>query len=121
MTTTPNQSYLLSFYLRGPYPIYEPAPYSITVTWNYAVVGSFTVDSYSTGWVYESLTITNGSGSQGRLEFQDQFPSDVALDDISLVPIPVPEPSTAASFILGAAIGWALICRRLPLPLNPAR
>ena len=97
--TTPGLSYTLTFYWRGPAPIMQSPPFAMNVLWNSQEVGSFTLNVFSSDWVYESLTVV-GSGSQGLLEFEDPDLTDSALDDVSLVP--VPEPSAFA--LVGCAM-----------------
>jgi hypothetical protein len=103
--TTSGQSYSLSFYFRGSYPAGQSPPFGVNVFWNSQEVGSFTLNVFSSDWVYESLSVVGGPGSQSRLEFRDPLPTLSALDDVCLVAIP--EPSVLAIIGLAAVIGLA--------------
>ncbi len=102
VSTTPGQSYSLTFYMRGSYPAGQSPPFGVNVFWNSQEVGAFTLNLFSSDWWYESLTVVGGSDSQSRLEFRNPDPSFSAIDDVSLVA--VPEPSTLALLGSGMAI-----------------
>lgn len=100
LATTPNQTYLVSFYLRGSYPAGEAPPFAMDVFWDSQQVGSYVLNSNSSTWVQESFTIAAGPGSQSVIGFSDPDPTFSAFSVVSVTP--TPEPSTFA--LAGSAI-----------------
>jgi hypothetical protein len=107
LLTTPGQSYLLSFYIRGSYPAGQSPPFAMNVYWNSQQVGSYTLNVFSSDWVFESLSVVGGSSSQSVLGFSDPDPTFSAFSDVSVIAIP--EPSSFALLGLGAAIALAWV------------
>jgi hypothetical protein len=103
--TTPDQSYTLTFYLRGSYPAGQSPPFEVNVFWNSQQVGSFALNVFSSDWWYDTLNVVGGPGSQSRLEFRDPYPTFSALDDVSLVAVPEP----AALALFGTSAGIMLV------------
>ena len=109
LPTTPGQPYLVSFYLRGSYPPQQAPPFAMNVFWNASEVGTYSWNVYSSAWIYESLLVEGGPGSQSVLGFSDPDPTFSAFSVVSVVA--VPEPETA--FVYGGvAILLALFCPR---------
>jgi len=112
VTTTPGQSYLLSFFMAA--EIYGgPATRTMNVLWDSTTVGSpsfqYTGQGPTTmGWTQFNFTVT-GTGSD-TLIFQSTTsgPYGPALDAVSLVA--APEPSTTA---LAAAAAIIIVLYRL--------
>jgi hypothetical protein len=106
--TTVGQSYQLSFYLRGSYPAQQSPPFAMDVHWNSEQV-NFTWDTFSSDWIYESLTVVGGPGSQSVLGYSDPDPTFSAFTGVSVIAIP--EPSTF-TLVSSTALAMLWICRR---------
>jgi hypothetical protein len=105
LPTTPGQPYLVSFYLRGSYPAQQGPPFAMNVFWNASEVGAYSWNVFSSAWIYESLTVEGGPGSQSVLGFSDPDPTFSAFSVVSVVA--VPEPATPI-FYAGVAVLLAL-------------
>jgi hypothetical protein len=105
LPTTPGQPYLVSFYLRGSYPAQQAPPFAMTMDWNATVARTYSWNVFSSAWIYESLTVEGGPGSQSVLGFSDPDPTTSAFSVVSVVAIP--ETATPI-FYAGVALLLAL-------------
>jgi hypothetical protein len=111
LSTISGQTYLLTFYMRG--IVGQRTNVAANVFWNSQQVGSFTLSLNFTNWMFESLIIVGGTGSESRLEFSDPNPEFLGLDDVSVVAIPEPSVTALVSFVATVLFIWMYYCRRL--------
>jgi hypothetical protein len=108
LSVLPEQSYVLDFAIRGPYPLIQAPPFGLTVYWDSVPLQSFTVNTFSPSWNFQSMTLPPSADSHALLEFRDLYGSLVAIDAVSVVP--VPEPACCA--LIGAGSGLMFLFLR---------
>jgi hypothetical protein len=101
LPTAPGQSYLLSLWLANPPNSGGATPNEFAVQWEGATISS-AVDVPFGGWTNRQFTVT-ATGTNALLQFAFRHdPFFLALDDVSVVPIPAPAVALRVSAVAPA-------------------